>query len=113
MDLAGLTSELCTPSVSWWDFVNLQGWVVPRLCGAKFSRCLLVGRGPVPNKALGEVLQPAALLPPATCGGSFHYADGIMSIGVLFGSIFLCLGFVWFQPVLVVDLCNNHSNFLL
>lgn len=51
----------CTlSSVSSWDFVSLQGWVLARLCGAKFQPCLLVGRGPVPNKVLWEVSGPAA-----------------------------------------------------
>lgn len=113
VDLAGLASELRTQSGSSWDFVSLQGWVLARLCGAKFRPCLLVGRGPVPNKVLWEVSRPAAPRPPATGGVSFHFTDGIMSLGVLFGSFFLCLGFVRFQPVLAVDLYNSHSHLLL
>lgn len=86
VDLAGLASEWHTQWVSLvWDFVSLQGRVVPRLCGAKFCPCLVVGRGPVPNKVLWAVSWPAAPRPPATGGVSFHFSDGTVSFGVLLG----------------------------
>lgn len=93
-------------SFSSGEFVCLQTWTVPELCGSKFCPYLLVGReGLIPKMVILEMpWYFSPLVPPPTCGVSFYYIDGIMSLGI---------SFQWIFPPSWIDLVLANSCWLL
>lgn len=80
VDAGELASEVCVWSVSSWDFMCFQGWVVSELCGTEFWLHLLFKRGWVLFliQSILEVSWHSCPLVPPPCGVSFHYYDYIM-----------------------------------
>lgn len=49
---------------------------------------------------------------PSSLGVKFPYNENIMNLGMFSGQFLIHFGLIRFWPVLAVEFCNHHRNFL-